>query len=76
MEASRIEEFEQHYKQLDRVVSKAPIPYMYIVNVCITLGCVIAAAIVDGKELILALYIPLDIAITLSKFCFYWFIYF
>lgn len=40
------------------------------------MGCVIAYFCLDGKELVLKFYIPLDIALNISKASFYWYTYF
>ena len=38
----------------------------------VVIGCFIAYMIIPGKELIFALYIPLDIFFSLAKTTFYW----
>lgn len=43
----------------------------WVVNCIVTVGCLIAFFFIDGKELLLALYIPLDMAINLSKGAFF-----
>ena len=42
----------------------------------VTIACVIAYLCVDGKELFLALYVPLDAALALSKTAFYWYYFY
>ena len=67
--------FVSHYKPLERKINDAIVPYTYIGNLLITLGCVIAYFVIDGKEQVLKFYIPLDVALNLSKACFYWYTY-
>ena len=56
-----------HRKFLMTKIGKAA----WVVNCIVTVGCLIAFFFIDGKELLLALYIPLDMAINLSKGAFF-----
>lgn len=40
------------------------------------MGCIVAYFCLDGKELILTFYIPLDVALNIGKASFYWYTYF
>ena len=47
--------------------------YVYLVNALCTIGCFSAYIAIDGKELFLALYIPLDLALNFAKTCYFYF---
>lgn len=49
-----------------------PSPWMYILNGLVTLGCMIAFLLIDGKEYVFAFYIPLDLALNMCKTAFFW----
>jgi len=57
------------------VVNDSRIPYVWILNVLVVLGCLIAFMCLDGKELVLTFYIPLDAALMISRAAFYWYTY-
>ena len=66
--------FEDHYVKMDREFAYRPwAKFIFIINALCTIGCFIAYIIVDGKELFLALYIPLDVALNLAKTLFYYY---
>ena len=73
---ARVQSFVGHYQPIERQINDAKIPGTYIINACVTLGCVIAYFMLDGKELVLKFYIPLDIALNMSKASFFWYTYF
>mmetsp|Transcript_6940 Transcript_6940/g.9635 ORF Transcript_6940/g.9635 Transcript_6940/m.9635 type:complete len:301 (+) Transcript_6940:496-1398(+) len=69
--------FEQHYVKMDRQFIIKPWKiWIWIVNMLVTLGCLVAFFIMDGKELVYALYIPLDVGLNLAKAAFYFFYFF
>ena len=66
--------FEDHYVKMDREFAYRPwAKFIFIINGLCTIGCFIAYIIVDGKELFLALYIPLDVALNMAKTLFYYY---
>jgi len=44
---------------------------IWIINSIVTFACLLAFVFTDGKELTLVLYIPLDIALNISKAAFF-----
>jgi len=48
---------------------------IWILNGCVCLGSVIAFLMIDGKELVYSLYIPLDVLLNLCKVGFYFYYY-
>ena len=47
--------------------------YIQILNALCTIGCFISYMCIDGKQLMLALYIPLDLALNFSKTTYFYF---
>ena len=47
--------------------------WLYVLNLLVTAGCLIAWFIIDGKELVYTFYIPLDIALNISKMIFFFY---
>lgn len=45
----------------------------YMLVGLVTLGCMIAYFVVDGRENVLTLYIPLDLALVVCKTCYYFY---
>ena len=69
--------FSEHYIKMEREFKRTPAErIIQILNLVVTLGCFIAYLCVDGKELFMALYIPLDVALVLSKTLYYWYYYY
>ena len=50
--------------------------WIWVVNGVGTLACLIAFCVIDGKQEIYSLYIPLDILINVAKSAFFWMYYF
>jgi len=48
----------------------------WAINGAVTLGCLIAYFVVNGKELTLTLYIPLDFCLNISKAAFFFWQYY
>ena len=44
---------------------------VWVINCIVTLGCLIAFFCIDGHELMIGFYIPLDVALNFSKACFF-----
>lgn len=66
--------FEDHYVKMDREFMYRPwSKIIFFINAACTIGCFIAYIIIDGKELFLALYIPLDFSLNMSKTAFFYF---
>ena len=63
--------FEEHYKEMNRVfdMSFKWVPRFHMLAV---IGCLVAYFVIDGAELIYALYIPLDILFSVGKEAFFW----
>ena len=40
---------------------------VWVINCIVTLGCLIAFFCIDGHELMIGFYIPLDVALNFSK---------
>ena len=61
-----------HYSAMDRqfVMNYKGV---YVLNAFVTLGCLLAFFIIDGKELVYTFYIPLDIALNFSKTAFFFY---
>lgn len=63
---------EDHYiKMTSRLIVTPYAKIAWIVNSIVTVGCLIAFLCIDGKEVICAFYIPLDLAINIAKFGFF-----
>lgn len=69
-ESMRTIKFEEHYVQMDRQMDMKN-TWVWIVNALVTIGCFIAFLMIDGKELVIALYIPLDLFFNIAKGVFY-----
>lgn len=67
--------FEDHYKEMKRRFD-TNCAWIWIVNTLVLLGCLIAFIMIPGKELVYALYIPLDILLNIGKSAFFWYNYF
>ena len=63
-------QFHEHYVRMVRVFVHAH-PAVIGINMAIMIGCCIAYLFIDGRELVFALYIPLDILLNLGKIAFY-----
>lgn len=50
--------------------------WLWVLQVVVTIGSVIAFIVIDGKELVYALYIPLDILFSVAKTSFFWLYYY
>ena len=46
---------------------------IWVMNSVTTVGCFIAFCIIPGKELVLSLYIPLDLMLNICKSAFYFY---
>ena len=46
--------------------------WLWVLQAVVTIGVIIAYIIIDGKELVYALYIPLDILFSVAKTSFFW----
>ena len=46
--------------------------WLWILNGLTVVACLIAYLVVDGRELVYALYIPLDLLFQIGKAIFYW----
>ena len=46
--------------------------WVWIIHGVVTVACLIMYFMIDGRELVFALYIPLDILLNLSKVAFFW----
>ena len=66
----------EHYVRMHRKFLITKIGKVaWVVNFIVTVGCFLAFCFIDGKELLLALYIPLDMALNVSKAMFFFFEY-
>ena len=50
--------------------------WIWVINGIVTIGCFIAYLFVDGKEIVFAQYIPLDLFLNVMKTAFYFFYYY
>jgi hypothetical protein len=46
--------------------------WLWILNSVVSVGCFIAFIILQGRELVYALYIPLDLFFNIAKTVFFW----
>ena len=67
--------FRDHYMPFRRVFVRR-FKGVWIINVLVTLGCGIAYLLIDGKQLVYTLFIPLDIFLNIGRGVFYWYYYF
>ena len=63
--------FEDHYKEMRRVFDRSW-PWMWLVHSLIVVGCFAAFIVIPGKELVYALYIPLDLLLSFGRAAFFW----
>lgn len=63
--------FEEHYKEMRRVFDRSW-PWMWLVHSLIVVGCFAAFIVIPGKELVYALYIPLDLLLSFGRAAFFW----
>ena len=63
--------FEDHYKEMRRVFDRSW-PWMWLVHSLIVIGCFAAFIVIPGKELVYALYIPLDLLLSFGRAAFFW----
>lgn len=64
--------FEAHYERWNRHLHKKH-SFLWIVNAIVTIGAMIAYSKIDGKELVLMYYIPLDFCFNLSRSAYFWY---
>lgn len=64
--------FEAHYERWQRFIEVSH-KWLWILNGLITIGCIVAYTMTDGKELVLMYYIPLDFAFNMSRSAFFWY---
>ena len=50
--------------------------WLWVLQAVVSIGSIIAFIIIDGKELVYALYIPLDILFSVAKTAFFWYYYY
>ena len=67
--------FRDHYMPFRRVFVRR-FKGIWIINILVTLGCGIAYILIDGKQLVYSLFIPLDIFLNFGRGVFYWYYYF
>lgn len=67
--------FEDHYKEMRRVFDRSW-PWMWLVHTLIAVGCFAAFIIIPGRELVYALYIPLDLLLSFGRAAFFWYNYY
>ena len=63
--------FGEHYKEMRRVFDRSW-PWMWLVHSLIVVGCFAAFIVIPGKELVYALYIPLDLLLSFGRAAFFW----
>lgn len=61
---------------MERVVNDPYVPYINAFNLLLTALCLVAYTQTDGKELVLRFYVPLDVALNLSRISFYWYTFY
>ena len=49
--------------------------WIWVINGVVTIGCFVAFILIDGKEIVFAQYIPLDLFLTVCKTVFYFYYY-
>ena len=64
----------EHYKDMVRTFDMSRW-WIWVINGCVTIGCFIAFILIDGKEIVFAQYIPLDLFLTVCKTVFYFYYY-
>lgn len=64
--------YEDHYQRLEREF-RTDCKWIWYVRAILTLMTLIWFFTVDGKELLFALYIPLDIMLNISVVVFFWY---
>ena len=60
----------EHYKDMVRTFHTERW-WIWVINAIVTLGCFIAYMLIDGKEVIYAQFIPLDLFLNCCKMIFY-----
>jgi hypothetical protein len=69
--------FDDHYKPMERVFVMNKLNVcVWVMNGCICLGSMIAFLMIDGRELVYSLYIPLDFLLNLCKVAFFFYHYY
>ena len=51
-------------------------PWMWLFHSLVAVGCFVAFIIIEGNELVYALYIPLDLLLSFGKAAFFWWNYY
>ena len=64
--------FRDHYMPFRRVFERK-YKAVWAVNILVTLACGIAYLLIDGKQLVYSLFIPLDIYLNIGRGVFYWY---
>ena len=64
-----------HYKDMVRTFDMSRW-WIWVINGIVTIACFIAYLLIDGKEIVFAQFIPLDIFLNIMKTAFYFFYYY
>ena len=64
--------FEAHYERWNRHLHKNH-SYLWFLNALVTIGAMVAYYMIDGKELVLMYYIPLDFCFNISRSAYFWY---
>lgn len=64
--------FMDHYVQMERTMDMKNM-WVWILNGVVTVGCFIAFLYIKGSELVIGIYIPLDLFFNIAKTVFYWY---
>ena len=67
--------FLEHYVEMDKVFDLDR-KWLWLLQVIVTIISIIMYFKVDGRELVFAMYIPLDIILNISTIVFFWFYYY
>jgi len=51
-------------------------PWMWVIHTLVLVGCFAAFIVIEGNELIYALYIPLDLLFSSGRAAFFWYKYY
>jgi len=63
--------FTDHYKPMKRVFVTGH-RWLWVLSSVVSIGCFIAFLMLNGSELVYALYIPLDFFFNIAKTLFFW----
>jgi len=67
--------YKDHYKEMVREFDTDQY-WLFVLNFVVAVACFITFLVIDGKELVYSIFIPLDLFLNISKATFYhWYMY-